>query len=62
MDTLNSEILIKLNANLDEIKVATTNLNEKLLTEKNMKNIEETFENLKTSPRALRRLPRISTR
>ena len=47
VDKLNREILDKLGANLDEFKIATTNLNTKLLTEKNMKNIEETFENLK---------------
>ena len=47
VDKLNGEILDKLSTNLDEIKVATTNLNSKFLTEKNMKNVEETFENLK---------------
>ncbi len=46
-DKLNNEILNKLSVNLDEIKVATNNLNTKFLTEKNMKNVEETFENLK---------------
>jgi ABC-type transporter Mla subunit MlaD len=47
MDKLNSEILTKLSSSLDEIKVATSNLNDKLLTEKNLKNIEDTFANLK---------------
>ncbi|MGB8168022.1 MAG: MlaD family protein [Chthoniobacteraceae bacterium] len=47
VDKLNGEILDKLSKNLDEIKTATGNLNTKLLTEKNMKNVEETFENLK---------------
>lgn len=49
MDTLNSETLKKVSAALDEIKVATTNLNEKLLSEKNLKNVEDTFANLKTT-------------
>lgn len=47
VDKLNGEILDKLSKNLDEIKVATTNLNENFLTDRNKKNIEETFENLK---------------
>lgn len=47
VDKLNDEILEKLGANLDELKTATSSLNSKLLTEKNMKNVEETFENLK---------------
>ena len=46
VDKLNGEILDKLSTNLDELKVATSNLNTKLLTEKNMKNVEETFANL----------------
>jgi len=47
VDRMNREILTKLSGSLDEIKTATTSLNEKLLTEKNMKNVEETFVNLK---------------
>jgi phospholipid/cholesterol/gamma-HCH transport system substrate-binding protein len=47
VDKLNTEILDKLSANLDEIKTATNNLNSKLLSDKNLKNVEETFENLK---------------
>lgn len=47
VDKLNGEILDKLSTNLDELKTATSSLNSKLLTEKNMKNVEETFENLK---------------
>lgn len=47
MDRLNTEILTKLAASLDEIKVATHNLNDRLLTDKNLKNVEDTFSNLK---------------
>ncbi len=36
MDTLNTEVLKKVSAALDEIKATTANLNEKLLSEKNL--------------------------
>jgi phospholipid/cholesterol/gamma-HCH transport system substrate-binding protein len=49
MDTLNTDVLKKVSEALDEIKVTTANLNEKLLSEKNLKNVEETFANLKTT-------------
>ncbi|HEX8296691.1 MAG TPA: MlaD family protein [Chthoniobacteraceae bacterium] len=47
MDRLNDEILRKLSANLDEIRTTTSSLNERLLSERNLKNVEETFANLK---------------
>lgn len=43
MDKLNTEVLTKLSASLDEFKTAATNLNDRLLTEKNLKNVEDTF-------------------
>lgn len=49
MDTLNRDILKKVSAELDELKAATENVNQRLLTEKNLKNIEVTFENLSTT-------------
>lgn len=49
MDTLNTDVLKRVSETLDEIKVTTANLNEKLLSEKNLKNVEETFANLKTT-------------
>ncbi len=49
MDTLNDEVLRKLNMELDEITIATRSINARLLNEKNLKNIEETFANLKTT-------------
>jgi phospholipid/cholesterol/gamma-HCH transport system substrate-binding protein len=49
MDTLNSDVLKKVSEALDEIKITTANLNEKLLSEKNLKNVEDTFANLKTT-------------
>ncbi len=49
MDTLNRDTLKKVSQTLDEIKEATANINDKLLSEKNLKNVEETFANLKTS-------------
>lgn len=52
MDRLNAEVVTKLGASLDEIKVATTSINDKFLTEKNMKNVEETFANLKEASNA----------
>ena len=47
IDTLNREILRKLSAELDEINVATRNINEELLSKKNLGNLEETLANLK---------------
>ena len=47
MDTVNDEVLRKINMELDEIQIATRSINAKLLSEKNLKNIEETFANLK---------------
>lgn len=52
MDRLNTEVVAKLGASLDEIKEATNNLNERFLTDKNMKNVEETFANLKEASSA----------
>lgn len=49
MDTLNTDVLRKVSATLDEIKETTSNLNDKLLSEKNLKNVEDTFVNLKTT-------------
>jgi len=47
MDTLNTDVLKKVSEALEEIKVTTANLNDKLLSEKNLKNVEETFVNLR---------------
>ena len=47
MDTVNDEVLRKINMELDEIQIATRSINARLLSEKNLKNIEETFANLK---------------
>ncbi len=52
MDTLNEEVLRKINMELDEIAVATRSINSKLLSEKNLKNIEDTFSTLKTTTEA----------
>ena len=49
MDTLNNETLKKLGAELDELKIATKNVNERLLNEKNLKNLEDTFANMKSA-------------
>jgi len=51
IDTLNRDILKKVSGELDALKIATQNINERLLTEKNLKNIEVTFENLSTTSR-----------
>ena len=48
IDKLNSDILKKLSEELDALKVATTNVNERLLSEKNLQNVEVTFENLRS--------------
>ncbi len=47
IDTVNDEVLRKLNMELDEIQIATRSINARLLSETNLKNIEETFANLK---------------
>lgn len=47
MDTLNREVLKKVSESLDEIKDITASLNDKLLSEKNLQNLEDTFANLK---------------
>ncbi len=47
IDRLNAEIVTKLGGSLDEFKSMTANLNERFLSEKNMKNMEDTFTNLK---------------
>ncbi len=49
MDTLNQEVLLKVSQALDEIKAATTSIKVDLLNEKNLKNLEATFENLKVT-------------
>ena len=49
MDKLNSEVLKKVSATLDEIRSTTVTLNEKLLSDKNLANVEVTFQNLKTT-------------
>ncbi len=49
IDTVNDEVLRKLNMELDDLQVATRSINARLLSEKNLKNIEETFANLKTT-------------
>lgn len=46
IDMLNQDILKKVSEELDALKIATTNINQRLFTEKNLKNIEVTFENL----------------
>lgn len=43
VDKLNTDIVTKLGAGLDEFKIAAASLNEKLLTERNLKNVEDTF-------------------
>lgn len=49
MDTLNEEVLRKINMELDEIQIATRNINAKLLSDENLKNLQETFANLKAT-------------
>jgi ABC-type transporter Mla subunit MlaD len=49
IDTINTETLKKVSVALDEISAVTRSLNEKLLSETNLKNVEETFANLKTT-------------
>ncbi len=49
IDTINTEILKKVSAELDEIKTATTSINTQLLSETNLKNLEAAFANLKVA-------------
>jgi len=49
MDTLNNQVLNKVSEELDEIKIATKNINTQLLSQQNLKNLEETFANLKSA-------------
>ncbi|MEI9897748.1 MAG: MlaD family protein [Chthoniobacter sp.] len=49
MDTLNTEILRKLSAELDEIKTATASINQELLNKKNLRNLEDTLANMKSA-------------
>ena len=49
MDTLNNQVLGKVSEELDEIKVATKNINTELLSQQNLKNLEETFANLRNA-------------
>lgn len=49
IDTMNDEVLRKLNTQLDELHTTTKRINERLLSDKNLSNLEETFANLKTS-------------
>jgi len=48
VERMNTEILTKLSGSLDEIKIASASLNSRFLTDRNMKNVEDTFANLKT--------------
>lgn len=52
MDTLNEEVLRKFTVELDEIHIATRSINARLLSDKNLKNLEETLANLKTTSAA----------
>jgi len=47
IDTLNDQVLKKVSDELDEIKIATKNINSELLSRQNLKNLEETLTNLK---------------
>ena len=49
MDTLNTEILRKLSAELDEIKEVTKSISDDLLSRKNLANLEDTLANLKSA-------------
>ena len=49
IDTMNEEVLRKINLELDELHIATKAINQRLLTDKNLKNLEDTFASLKTS-------------
>jgi len=58
LTTLNTEILRKLSAELDEIKEVTASINEQLLSEKNLKNLEDSLANLKTATDAFTKASR----
>jgi ABC-type transporter Mla subunit MlaD len=49
IDTLNTEILRKVSAELDELKATTANINNQLLSQTNLKNLEASLANLKTT-------------
>jgi phospholipid/cholesterol/gamma-HCH transport system substrate-binding protein len=49
MDTLNNEVLGKVSDELDQIKIATKNINTQLLSQENLKNLGDTFTNLKNA-------------
>jgi ABC-type transporter Mla subunit MlaD len=49
IDTLNTEILRKVSAELDELKSTTANINNQLLSQTNLKNLEESLANLKVT-------------
>ncbi len=49
IDRLNSDILKKLSEELDALKLATGSVNERLLSERNLQNVEVTFENLRAT-------------
>ncbi|HEY3897966.1 MAG TPA: MlaD family protein [Chthoniobacter sp.] len=49
IDTLNTEILRKVSAELDELKATTVNINDQLLSKTNLKNLEDSLANLKTT-------------
>jgi ABC-type transporter Mla subunit MlaD len=49
IDTVNTEILRKLSGELDELKATTVNINEQLLSKKNLDNLDATLANMKAS-------------
>jgi phospholipid/cholesterol/gamma-HCH transport system substrate-binding protein len=49
IDTLNDQVLKKVSEELDELKIATKNINAELLSQQNLKNLEETLANLKSA-------------
>lgn len=49
IDTLNREVLTRMKAALDEITTTTASLRGDLLSKKNLKNVEETFANLRAT-------------
>lgn len=49
MDTLTKETVIKLNAELDELHATTKNINEQLLSKKNLTNLEDTLASMKVA-------------
>ena len=49
IDTLNTEILRKVSGELDELKATTANVNDQLLSQTNLKNLQDSLANLKTA-------------